>query len=63
MERTLPDGTLEVPVTPRLGRLVFTLLEPRSDDGVVNWNLLDEQIEAGAIYPILRVPTEPEAGP
>ena len=63
VERTLPAGTLEVPVTPRLGRLVFALLEPRSDDGVVNWNLLDEQIEAGAIHPILRVPAEPVAGP
>ena len=63
VERTLPAGTLEVPVTPRLGRLVFALLEPRSDDGVVNWNLLDEQIEAGAIHPILRVPAVPGAGP
>ena len=63
VERTVPAGTLEVPVTPRLGRLAFALLEPRSDDGVVNWNLLDERIDAGPIYPILRVPAEPVAGP
>ena len=25
-----------------LARLAFTLLEPRSDDGVLNWNVLDE---------------------
>ena len=56
--RTVPAGTLVVPVTPRLGRLVFALLEPRSDDGVVNWNLLEERVEAGSIYPILRVPAE-----
>ena len=55
-ERTVPAGTLVVPVTPRLGRLVFALLEPRSDDGIVNWNFLDEWIQAGAVYPILRVP-------
>jgi hypothetical protein len=56
VERTLSAGTLEVPVTPRLGRVVFALLEPRSDDGVVNWNLLDEWIEADPVYPILRIP-------
>ncbi len=59
VEQTVPAGTLEVPVTPRLGRLVFALLEPRSDDGVVNWNLLDEPIETDPVYPILRAPAEP----
>ncbi len=58
VERTVPAGTLKVPVTPRLGRLAFALLEPRSDDGVVNWNLLDDWIEAGAVYPIVRIPAE-----
>ena len=63
VERTVPAGTLVVPVTPRLGRLAFALLEPRSDDGIVNWNFLDERIEAGSVYPILRVPAEPVPGP
>ncbi len=58
VERTVPAGTLVVPVTPRLGRLAFALLEPRSDDGIVNWNRLDERIEADPIYPILRVPAD-----
>ena len=62
VERTVPAGTLVVPVTPRLGRLAFALLEPRSDDGIVNWNFLDEWIEAGSVYPILRVPAEPVPG-
>jgi hypothetical protein len=53
---TLPAGTLAVPVDQRLGRLAFTLLEPRSDDGFANWAILDEQIEAG-VYPILRAPS------
>ena len=60
-EQTVPAGTLVVPVSPPLGRLVFSLLEPRSDDGVVSWNLLDEQIEADSIYPILRLPAAPAA--
>ena len=50
---SLPVGTVAVPVDQSLGRLAFTLLEPRSDDGFANWALLDEQIESGA-YPILR---------
>ena len=63
VERTVPAGTLVVPVMPRLGRLAFALLEPRSDDGIVNWNFLDEWIEAGSAYPILRAPAEPVPGP
>ena len=63
LERTVPAGTLAVPVSPTLGRLVFALLEPRSDDGVVSWNLLDEQIEADRVYPILRVSAEASPEP
>ncbi len=52
---TLPAGTAYVSVDQPLGRLAFTLLEPRSDDGFVTWAILDEQIEAGT-FPVLRVP-------
>jgi len=51
---TLPAGTAYVSVDQPLGRLAFTLLEPRSDDGFVAWALVDRQIEAGSL-PILRV--------
>ena len=61
VDRTVPAGTLVVPVDQPLGRLVFTLLEPRSDDGAVNWNLLDDQVTAGSVYPILRVMGDPAA--
>ena len=54
---TLPAGTLRVAVGQPLGRLAFSLLEPRSDDGFVAWALLDEEIEAGAL-PVLRAPPE-----
>ena len=60
VERTLPAGMLAVPVTPATGRLVFALLEPRSDDGIVAWNLLDDRIEVSAVYPVLRAPTAAE---
>ena len=50
---SLPEGTVVVPVNQPLGRLAFTLFEPRSDDGFANWAILDEAIEAGR-YPILR---------
>lgn len=52
-ERTLPAGTVVVP-SGRLARLAFQLLEPRSDDGLVNWAILDEWIQAGQAYPVLR---------
>lgn len=52
---TLPAGTAYVSVDQPLGRLAFTLLEPRSDDGFVTWAILDEQIEEG-VFPVLRVP-------
>ena len=63
-ERRVPAGTLVVPVNQPLGRLVFTLLEPRSDDGIVNWNLVDDRVGApGSVYPILRRLADPGTGP
>jgi hypothetical protein len=55
VEREVPAGTLVVPIDQPLGRLLFSLLEPRSDDGIVNWNVLDGQAGVGSVYPILRV--------
>jgi hypothetical protein len=52
---TLPAGAVRIPVRQPLGRLAFSLLEPRSDDGFVAWAILDEQIEEGEL-PVLRVP-------
>jgi hypothetical protein len=51
---TVPAGTIVVPVDQPLGRLLFYLLEPRSDDGFANWNLLDRALEGARYYPILR---------
>jgi hypothetical protein len=42
-----------------LARLAFLLLEPRSDDGFANWNVLDPALEAAEEYPILRTNADP----
>ncbi|HEX8245027.1 MAG TPA: M14 family metallopeptidase [Longimicrobium sp.] len=52
-------GWLRVPAGQPLGRLAFTLLEPRSDDGFAAWGLLDAWLKDAAVYPILRVPAPP----
>ncbi len=68
-ERTLTGSWLEtelevkgdylaVPVSQPLGRLVFLLLEPRSEDGLATWNLMDDVLEKKEFYPILRMFSE-----
>ena len=39
-----------------LGRLLFSLVEPQSDDGFASWGFLADRLSAGGLYPILRVP-------
>ena len=54
-ERELPAGTIQVNITQPLGRLAFYLIEPRSDDGLVNWNVLDAALgEDVKVFPIVR---------
>jgi hypothetical protein len=54
-EREVPAGTIQVDISQPLGRLAFYLLEPRSDDGLVNWNVLDEALgESVKVFPIVR---------
>ncbi len=53
--QTFPEGTVIVRCTQPLGRLVAYLLEPESDDGLVTWNFLDEQLRVGQDYPIWKV--------
>jgi hypothetical protein len=53
-ERQLPAGTLRVDMTQPLARLAFYLIEPRSDDGLVDWNILDEAIGESKVFPIVR---------
>jgi hypothetical protein len=53
-QREIPAGTLRVDLTQPLARLAFYLIEPRSDDGLVDWNLLDEALKEAKTYPIVR---------
>jgi len=50
----LPAGTVVVDMTQPLARLAFLLLEPRSDDGLLDWNVLDSALKDAKVYPIVR---------
>ena len=52
--RIIPAGTWRVATNQPLGRLVFYLLEPRSNDGVLTWNVLDQPMGSSTVYPIVR---------
>ncbi|MGH7477858.1 MAG: M14 family metallopeptidase [Longimicrobiales bacterium] len=54
LARTVPSGTAVVPTDQPLGRLIFQLLEPRSDDGFLSWDLLEGALDDARTYPILR---------
>jgi hypothetical protein len=45
---------LEIRMDQPLSRLAFYLLEPTSDDGLVAWNYLDDQLKDAKVYPIIR---------
>ena len=50
----VPAGSLLVRTKQPLGRLVFYLLEPESDDGLTTWNFLDSSLKAGGLHPVLK---------
>jgi hypothetical protein len=55
VERRAGTKYVEVATNQPLGRLAFYLLEPMSDDGLVAWNALDDQLKDGVTaYPVLR---------
>jgi hypothetical protein len=45
--RSLPAGTVRVPLDQPLARVAFQLLDPESDDGLVVWNFWDDVIDRG----------------
>ena len=49
------DGALLIPAAQPLGRLAFYLLEAESDDGFVNWNLMDAGLAVDEAFPVYRV--------
>jgi hypothetical protein len=54
VEASVPAGTWRVDMTQPLARLAFYLLEPRSNDSLLTWNVLDETLRTSTRYPILR---------
>jgi hypothetical protein len=56
-EDTLPAGTAVVRVGQALGRLAVELLEPRADDGLLDWNVLDQALAGARYYPVRRTST------
>ncbi|MBX7174095.1 MAG: hypothetical protein K1X72_24195 [Pyrinomonadaceae bacterium] len=52
---TFPVGTILVRTAQPLGRLVFYLLEPESDDGLVDWNFFDAYLETGKTFPVYKL--------
>jgi hypothetical protein len=50
----VPAGSIVVRTDQPLGRLVFYLLEPESDDGLTAWNMLDAALKSDAPHPVIK---------
>jgi hypothetical protein len=48
-------GTVVIRMAQPLASVIFYLLEPQSDDGLVAWNFLDSYLQNGTAYPIMRL--------
>ena len=51
---SVPAGTVVVTMDQPLARVIFMLLEPRSDDGLLNWNVMDDAVTGARYYPVRR---------
>ena len=54
VELKIPAGTYRVSMKQPLARLAFYLIEPRSNDGLLTWNFLDDALKSSKTYPITR---------
>ena len=54
-DQSISAGSYIVEMNQPLSRLIFYLLEPESDDGVVGWNVVDKYYGDGKYYPIVKV--------
>ncbi|QQS45365.1 MAG: M14 family metallopeptidase [Acidobacteriota bacterium] len=55
VSQTFPAGSILVRTTQSPARLIFYLLEPESDNGLVRWNFLDAYLEKSKTYPIYKL--------
>ena len=64
-QEKVPAGSFIVSMHQPKAALIFYLLEPESDDGLVNWNYLDAELDSvvkeggSGIYPIYRLKKPP----
>ncbi|MCX6225063.1 MAG: M14 family metallopeptidase [Bacteroidia bacterium] len=64
VKKTIPAGSFYVDMAQPLAWLIFYLMEPQSDDGLVYWNYFDEYLKktgvekGGVAYPVIKVNTE-----
>lgn len=49
------SGYVMVSATGRFGPLAAYLLEPESDDGLVDWNFFDADLKTGKPFPVIRL--------
>lgn len=59
VDTTIAAGWFLTRTDQPVGTLAGYLLEPASEDGVVTWNLLDRELQAGLAYPIARIAQSP----
>lgn len=57
-KQTFPIGTILVRTAQPLGRLVFYLLEPESDDSLTTWNFFDSSLETGKTFSVYKLMKE-----
>ena len=50
----VPAGTFLVRMDQPLARLAFYLLDPRSDDGLFNWNFFDSEADVAPVQRIMK---------
>jgi hypothetical protein len=55
IEMKMPAGSFYVSMKQPRAPLIFYVLDPESDDGAVNWNLLDSSISVGKDIPLYPV--------
>ncbi len=55
------SGTFWVSGRQRMARIAALLLEPESDDGLVNWNALDDRLVTGQPFPVRSASAAPAA--
>jgi hypothetical protein len=53
--RAIPSSSYLVDMSQPLARLAIYMLEPESDDGLVDWNYFDSELQIGGEYPVFKV--------